>query len=45
MKFSVKNPIPGFENIKEVEVTKIDDFFVKFLLTNNNNYSIITLSI
>ncbi|ARQ99154.1 flagellar assembly protein FliW [Campylobacter devanensis] len=29
MKFSVKNPIPGFENIKEVEITKIDDFFVK----------------
>lgn len=29
VKYSVKNPIPGFENIKEVEITKIDDFFVK----------------
>jgi len=31
MIFSVKAPIPGFENIKEVELEKFDDFFVKFI--------------
>lgn len=31
MIFSVKAPIPGFETIKEVEVEKIDEFFVKFI--------------
>lgn len=29
MVFTVKAPIPGFESIKEVEVEKIDDFFVR----------------
>ncbi|ABK83157.1 flagellar assembly protein FliW [Campylobacter fetus] len=29
MTFSVKSPILGFEGIKNVEITKIDDFFVK----------------
>ncbi|RAZ50135.1 flagellar assembly protein FliW [Campylobacter hyointestinalis] len=29
MKFTIKSPILGFENIKSVEITKIDDFFVK----------------
>ena len=31
MVFNVKAPIPGFEVIKEVEVEKIDDFFVKLV--------------
>ena len=31
MIFSVKAPIPGFETIKEVELEKIDEFFVKFI--------------
>lgn len=31
MVFNVKAPIPGFEVIKEVEVEKIDDFFVKLI--------------
>lgn len=31
MVFSVKAPILGFEPIKEVELEKIDDFFVKFI--------------
>jgi flagellar assembly factor FliW len=31
MVFSVKAPILGFESIKEVELEKIDDFFVKFI--------------
>ena len=31
MIFSVKAPIPGFEIIKEVELEKIDEFFVKFI--------------
>jgi len=31
MIFTVKAPIPGFESIKEVEVEKIDDFFVKVI--------------
>jgi len=31
MIFSVKAPIPGFESIKEVELEKFDDFFVKFI--------------
>lgn len=30
MIFSVKVPIPGFEAIKEVELEKIDEFFIKF---------------
>lgn len=29
MTLSVKSPILGFEGIKNVEITKIDDFFVK----------------
>ncbi|RAZ60590.1 flagellar assembly protein FliW [Campylobacter hyointestinalis] len=29
MKFTIKSPILGFENIKSVEITQIDDFFVK----------------
>ncbi len=31
MIFTVKAPIPGFETIKEVEVEKIDEFFVRLL--------------
>lgn len=31
MIFSVKAPIPGFESIKEAELEKFDDFFVKFI--------------
>lgn len=31
MVFNVKAPIPGFEVIKEVEVEKIDEFFVKLI--------------
>lgn len=31
MIFTVKTPIPGFDTIKEVEVEKIDDFFVKII--------------
>ena len=31
MIFTVKTPIPGFETIKEVEVEKIDEFFVKLI--------------
>ena len=31
MIFTVKAPIPGFDNIKEVEVEKIDEFFVKII--------------
>ncbi|MBV5279033.1 MAG: flagellar assembly protein FliW [Campylobacteraceae bacterium] len=31
MVFNVKAPIPGFEIIKEVELEKIDDFFVKLI--------------
>lgn len=31
MVFTVKAPIPGFESIKEVELEKIDDFFVKLI--------------
>ena len=31
MIFSVKAPIPGFEAIKEVELEKIDEFFIKFI--------------
>jgi len=31
MIFSVKAPILGFEPIKEVELEKIDEFFVKFI--------------
>lgn len=31
MIFSVKAPIPGFESIKEVELEKFDDFFIKFI--------------
>lgn len=31
MVFNVKAPIPGFEVIKEVEVEKIDEFFVKLV--------------
>lgn len=31
MIFSVKAPIPGFESIKEAELEKVDDFFVKFI--------------
>ena len=31
MIFSVKAPIPGFDDIKEVELQKIDEFFVKFI--------------
>ena len=31
MVFTVKAPIPGFEFIKEVEVEKIDEFFVKLI--------------
>ncbi|CUU74476.1 flagellar assembly protein FliW [Campylobacter hyointestinalis] len=29
MKFTIKSPILGFEDIKSVEITQIDDFFVK----------------
>lgn len=36
MVFSVKTPIPGFEAIKEVEVEKIDEFFMKLLSKNDN---------
>lgn len=31
MIFTVKAPIPGFETIKEAEIEKIDEFFVKFI--------------
>jgi len=31
MVFSLKAPILGFENIKEAELDKIDEFFVKFI--------------
>jgi len=31
MIFTVKTPIPGFESIKEVEVEKIDEFFVRLV--------------
>lgn len=31
MVFNVKAPIPGFEIIKEVELEKIDEFFVKLI--------------
>ena len=31
MIFSVKAPIPGFDDIKEVELQKVDEFFVKFI--------------
>lgn len=31
MNFSVKAPIPGFDEIKEVELQKVDEFFVKFI--------------
>ena len=31
MIFTVKAQIPGFESIKEVEVEKIDDFFVRVI--------------
>ncbi|MDD2382785.1 MAG: flagellar assembly protein FliW [Sulfurospirillaceae bacterium] len=31
MVFTVKAPIPGFEIIKEIEVEKIDDFFVRII--------------
>ncbi|AFL68216.1 flagellar assembly protein FliW [Sulfurospirillum barnesii] len=31
MIFSVKAPIPGFEAIQEVELEKIDEFFLKFI--------------
>jgi flagellar assembly factor FliW len=31
MIFTVKAPIPGFESIKEVEVEKIDEFFVRLV--------------
>ena len=29
MTFDVKSPIPGFEQIKQVELEKIDDFFMQ----------------
>jgi len=31
MIFTVKAPIPGFETIKEVELEKIDEFFIKLI--------------
>ena len=31
MIFSVNAPITGFESIKEAELEKVDDFFVKFI--------------
>lgn len=31
MIFTVKAPIPGFDTIKELEIEKIDDFFLKLV--------------
>ncbi|MDY0264650.1 MAG: flagellar assembly protein FliW, partial [Sulfurospirillum cavolei] len=31
MVFSLKMPLLGFESIQEVELEKIDEFFVKFI--------------
>ncbi|GAX88080.1 flagellar assembly factor FliW [Lebetimonas natsushimae] len=36
MKFLVKKPIPGFENISEVELQKIDDTFAILKDTDGN---------
>jgi flagellar assembly factor FliW len=41
MKFLVKKPIPGFENVNEVEFQKIDDTFA--ILKNNDGNVLFTL--
>jgi flagellar assembly factor FliW len=41
MKFLVKKPIPGFENINEVELQKIDDIFA--ILKDGNGNVLFTL--
>jgi flagellar assembly factor FliW len=41
MKFLVKKPIPGFENINEVEFQKIDDTFA--ILKDNKSNVLFTL--
>lgn len=35
MTFDVKSPIPGFEQIKQVKLEKIDDFFMKLKSCND----------
>lgn len=39
MKFEVKSEILGFENIKEVELTKIDEMFSSLRSTTDENIS------
>lgn len=39
MKFEVKSEILGFENLKEIELTKIDDLFSTLRSTKDENIS------
>ena len=39
MKFEIVAPLLGFEDIKEVELQKIDDVFMKMQATNDENIS------
>ncbi len=41
MVFTVKSPIPGFDQIKEIELVKIDDFFMQ--IKSKNDDTIFTL--
>jgi len=41
MVFSIKSPIPGFDQVKEIELEKIDDFFMQ--LKSKNDDTIFTL--
>ena len=36
MTYKVKTPIPGFENMKEVKLEKIDDFFMQLTSCNDD---------
>lgn len=39
MDFSVKSPIPGFENVKLVSLSSRDDFFMKLEARDDSNLS------
>ena len=39
MRFNIVHPILGFENIKEVQLHKIDDIFMKMQSVTNENIS------
>ena len=39
MKFNILHPILGFENIKQVELQKIDDIFMKMISCEDQNIS------